>query len=389
MWKKKRIYLDWAAASPVSKKAKHVFVSVLETFGNPSSPHKEGREARDILESARRKIARLIEVKTDDVIFTSGATEANALAMRGHVSALIHAGRSAGDIHIMYMPTAHASIVKTAKSLAREGVVVETLPLAGGVVDCKAFASMIRKETALISMDAVCGETGIIGNTRNVKNVIEKSDEHSHVFLHVDASQAPYTERITRSHWGADMLVLDAQKVGGVRGIGALIAHRTIPMEALFEGGHQERDVRPGTEAVALASAFATALEEAVDAREGFCLRATHARKTLLRALESISDCVINTGKETVPNIVNISLLGRDTDYLLALLDEAGCALSTKSACESDANGSRVIKILFGDKERSESTLRISWGPLTRTSEIMKMASVLGRQVAFLDENRS
>src|SRR3989344_5128208 len=242
MWWKKRTYLDYAAGASA----------------NPSSPHEEGRHAKRILEDARRDIARLLEVQADDVIFTSGATEANALAILGTLKK--------GD-HAFYLPSAHASIVENMKLASERGVDVEPLPITDRGVDCDKLKEMLRSNTRLVSMDAICGETGVIWNTREVKKTIGK------VFLHVDASQAPMTEKITREHFSADLLTLDASKVGppaGGRGIGALVAHRTIPLTPLYRGGGQERGVRSGSEAPELARAFAAALAAAVLGREAF-----------------------------------------------------------------------------------------------------------------------
>ena len=197
-WKKKRTYLDYAAG----------------VSGNSSSPHEEGRKAKKMLEDARTSIARLVEVQSDDVIFTSGATEANALAILGVAKS--------GD-HALYLPSAHASVVENMKLLVERGVEVEALPIKGWRVDCEKLKGLLKPQTKLIAMDAVCGETGVVWNTREVKQTIGEN-----VFLHVDASQAPMTEKITRAHFGADILTLDASKVGEVRGIGALIEHRTL-----------------------------------------------------------------------------------------------------------------------------------------------------------------
>ncbi|HEX8946886.1 MAG TPA: aminotransferase class V-fold PLP-dependent enzyme [Candidatus Paceibacterota bacterium] len=387
--RKKRVYLDWASAAPISKKSAKAFAQALGAFGNPSSAHEEGRQAAARLEEARRAIAALVEAKADDVIFTSGATEANALAIRGHVGALMQAGRAARDIHLLYAPTAHASVIKNVEALAREGVHAEPLPLlSDGRVDVQVLGGMLRKETALVSMDAVCGETGVIGNTREVRQMLERAPSAARPLLHVDASQAPLTERITRSHWGADLLVLDAQKIGGVRGIGVLVAHRTIALAPVIEGGGQERGVRSGTQTPALALSFAEALAEAVKGREVFRARAQRARETVLGAVASIPGCVLNEGKETVPHVTNLSLIGRDTDYLAALLDEAGFAVSTRSACETDSSGSRVVLAQTGDPARAASTLRISWGPATAERELARFAQALRHAIAFLDEHK-
>ncbi|MEK7515807.1 MAG: aminotransferase class V-fold PLP-dependent enzyme [Patescibacteria group bacterium] len=238
-WRKRRTYLDYAAG----------------VSGNPSSPHEEGRIAKKMLEDARTDIARLLEVQSDDVIFTSGATEANALAILGIAKR--------GD-HMLYLPSAHASVVENMKLAEERGVEIDVLPIKDWRVDCGKLRELLRPNTKLVSMDAVCGETGVIWNTREVKQTVE-----ANILLHVDASQAPLTEKITRAHFGADILTLSGSKVGpthyrcGGRGIGALIAHRTIPIATLYKGGGQERGLRSGSESPELARMFAACLRQA------------------------------------------------------------------------------------------------------------------------------
>ncbi|HEX8946664.1 MAG TPA: aminotransferase class V-fold PLP-dependent enzyme, partial [Candidatus Paceibacterota bacterium] len=292
MWGKKRIYLDYAAG----------------VAANPSSPHEEGRQARQVLEEARTTIARLVEVQADDVLFTSGATESNALAILGTVRA---ARATVAHPHVLYLPSSHASIVENVKLLEQEGVAIEALPIKDYRVDTEALARMLRSETVLVAMDAVCGETGVVWNTREVKQVLARSRLHadSRILLHVDASQAPLVEKITRDHFGADLLSLDASKVGPIRGIGALIAHRTIPVVPLYRGGGQERGVRSGTEAPELATAFAKALEKTARARESFKKSATEDRVLLAeRITNTIRDVHIQEGRSQAPHILNLSL---------------------------------------------------------------------------------
>lgn len=377
MFWNQRTYLDYAAGAS----------------GNPSSPHQEGRRAKQMLEDARTTIARLTEVKSDDVIFTSGATEANALAILGTVRSRQKAVGNGKKVHVLYLPSAHASIVENVKLLAAEGVAIEALPIRDARVDCEALASLVREETVLVTMDAVCGETGVVWNTREVRQAIGPK-----VLLHIDASQAPLAEKITRAHFDVDLLTLDGSKVGTARGIGALIAHRTISLTPLYKGGGQERGLRPGSENPELAQEFAAALCNAARAREAFRASAVRARAGLIQVIqESIPNVYINEGRAQAPHIVNLSLLptgplrgGRDTDYLVALLDEAGFAVSTRSACETDSEeGSRAVYVLTGDKERALSTLRISWGPGTHPRALTRLASALCKAVAFLDSSNA
>ncbi len=379
VWSKKRVYLD--SASGFS--------------GNPSSQHKEGRDAKLVLEDARRTIARLVEVQTDDVIFTSGATESNALVILGYVRALRAQGMK--DMHVLYLPTAHSSIVENVKSLRDEGVDIEPMPVRDSRVDTDALKKMLRDTTVLVAMDAVCGETGVVWNTREVAEVLNsatlpqnmlKSDFN--IVLHIDASQAPFTEKITRDHFGAGTLTFDASKVSSERGIGVLIAHRTIPLIPLYKGGGQERGLRSGTEAPSLAHCFALALSTAVTGRIMFREKASTQRECLKKLItNTIPNMYIQEGTKQAPNILNISLPGRDTDYLTALCDEDGFAVSTRSACETDSqSGSRAVFILTGDAERARSTLRVSWSSATSSHSLIRFARVLAREVAFIDNNK-
>jgi len=395
MFLNKRTYLDRAAG----------------VRGNASSPHEEGRRAKQILEDARTSIARLLEVQSDDIIFTSGATESNALAILGLVRALRVRTRpdavGRNNIHVMYLPSSHASVVENMKVLASEGVDIEALPVTDFRVDTVALAKMIRKETALISMDAVCGETGVVWNTREVAEVLRKvrtgrtekesaeatapipySLLHTPV-LHVDASQAPLTEKLTRAHFDADMLTFDGSKVGAMRGIGLLVARRSIALEPLYKGGGQERGLRSGSESPELAREFATALHRAVRTRELFRASANKNRELLITSItKNIPNVLINEGHTRVPQILNISLPGRDTDYLVALLDEAGFAISTRSACETDSeDGSRAVFVLTNDPERARTTLRISWGPEVTRRELSRFSRALRDAVAFVDSH--
>jgi cysteine desulfurase len=360
----RRVYLDCAAG----------------LNSNPSSPHTEGRKSRERLENSRVEIARLIEAQADDVIFTSGATESNALAIIGHVRALRAQGMK--YLHVLYLPSSHASVVENMKLLAEEWIVIEELPVKDARVDIEVLKKMLRPETVLVSMDAVCGETGVVWNTREVREAIG-----SKIMLHVDASQAPLTEKITRAHFGADMLTFDGSKVC-VRGIGVLIAHRTIPIVPLYVGGGQERGLRSGTEVPEAAEKFADNLQEATLNHDKFRASAERIRTEFLKAIGQMNEVYVNEGRTQAPNILNLSLVGRDTDYLVALLDESGFAVSTRSACETDSEaGSRAVFVLTRDIERSRSTLRISWCSRNSSRELKRFLKALQESLSFIDSS--
>ncbi len=383
--KKKRVYLDVAAAAPVSARALTAFQEAEQTYGNPSSPHTEGRQAAGLLERSRTRIASLAEVKPDAVIYTGNATEANALLVQGCISALHETGRAYTDMHVLYDAGAHSSLVESVGLLAKLGVVTEAIAYRNGNVDLEAFKKQLLPHTVLVAVSAVCGETGAITPTREIRRIMDAAHKGTDTLLHVDACQLPRVGAYELTRLGADSISLDAQKVGGVRGIGALIAPRRIALMPLMRGGGQERGLRPGTPSPALASSFAEALSDAHEDRESFVAFSQTLRATILETVGTIPNALVNEGKEQAPHIVNISFLGRDTDYLVALLDEAGFAVSTRSACEADAEGSRAVHAMTGSKDRAESTLRISWGPETTHKEIVAFSNALFDCVKFLD----
>lgn len=391
MFQRKRTYLDWAAAASVSRKARAAFLRSFGVYGNPSAAHAEGRAAKALLEKARSVIAGMAGAKPDAVIFTSGATEANAIAFRGRVKAFLAEGERASDMHVLYQAGAHASIAETAAALVSEGIRADVIPLKDGDIDLKALKGLIRPETAFVSMEAVSAETGARFDTRGVRRVLDEARREGgpRIILHVDAAQLPLTESFERTRLAADLISLDAQKVGGVRGIGCLIRAPGVALVPVTEGGGQERGLRPGTEPVAAASAFACALGECAARRDAFAKRAFAARERLAASImAAVPDALVNEGKENVPRILNMSFPGRDTDYLAALLDEKGFAVSTKSACETDSTqGSRAVLAQTGDAARAASTLRISWGPQTAGRDLERFAKALAESVRFLDRN--
>lgn len=387
--RKKRVYLDVAASAPVSQKSLAVYMRHLSLVGNPSSLHQEGARAKEVLEDARVRIAHLAQVRAHNVVFTSGATEANTLAIVGYIRKQIQDGVRPEQMHVLFHTGAHSSVVESVAEVQRLGVQTEPLALLAGLPDTVALKKQIRPETVLVILESVSGETGSIFSTRDVRRALDSAvlAHKTRVRLHVDASQAPRVQSIVLSQLGADSLALDAQKVGGVRGIGALLFSREPHVTPLMFGGPQERDLRPGTENPALASAFASALEECQDTRELFLKRAREIRGGFLRELTTIKDMDVHESSDQAPHIISLSFLNRDTDYLLFLLDAKGYAVSTKSACESGKEGSRMVALMSGSDSKARSTLRVSFGPDTTETDLVSCAKEIVRSIRFLDEN--
>ncbi len=372
------IYLDAAAAHPVRPSARRAFLRALSHSGNPSSPHKEGRTALDILENARARIARILGAKADMVIFTSGATEANALAIVGHIRARIEAGSTPASLTVLYVPTQHASVLGAVEEVKKLGVHATPIPLVDGAIDMDALRALLKNPVTLITLDVVCGETGTRFDTRGVRACIDELPTPERPVFHVDATQAPLVENMERTRLGADLISFDAQKIGGIRGIGVLLSPRTIPLVPLFEGGGQERGLRSGTPSPALATALENALTSATREREAFARRAEKYITTLVSLLQKeVPGTLVNGGRKRAPHIVNVSLPQCDAEYLSALLDARGICVSTKSACESGEAGSRVVALYTGSVERATSALRISMHAQTRLNDLHECVRVI------------
>jgi cysteine desulfurase len=384
-----RTYLDVAAACPVTPSAKRAFMRGMRLYGNPGGMHQEAREGRTLLEESRAVIAKLTGVKSEFVTFTSGATEANTLAIEGVVGAFLKKGRALESLHLLYHPGAHASVVQVMERLQTKGVRAETIALKDGAPDLLKLQEQITKDTVLISLEAVSPETGRRIDTRSVAQLL--SSLETSTLLHVDASQLPLVESVDRTRLGAHLLTLDAQKIGGVRGIGALGRGSGIPLVGVTLGGGQERGLRPGTEAPALAYSFAAALLDAGKGREKFVTASNKARTLLIQQIcKEFPDAVVHGGKMSAPHILCLSFPGRDTDYLVTLLDQEGFAVSTRSSCEADSEAvARMVFAETNDQVLASSTLRISWSPMTNLNALKCFAKTLTRTVRFLDQNAS
>jgi cysteine desulfurase len=386
------IYLDFAASSPVSQTGRQAFLKALPLFGNPSSAHEEGRRAKALLEEARTRVAREALVKSDSVIFTSGATEANALLIEGRIDMLRREGRSTTDMHILYSSGSHASVIEMVQKQAERGIRCDVLPLLNGGINLQQFETLLREDTVLVLVDLVESETGAMTDTRSLRRMLDARYTNASVdlrpLLHVDASQAPLVESIALPHILSHTLSLDAQKIGGVRGVGALLCPRNITLSPLLLGGGQERGLRSGTEAVALIASFSEALVEAGEKRDAFVKRAQVFRTQLIARLTKASNkVVVIEGEKNAPHIVTIAISGCDTDYLQALLGSDGFSVATRSACETNEPYSRAVLSRTGDRKLASSTLRISWGHQTKERELSAFAKAFARLLSFLEAN--
>jgi len=358
------INLDYASHTPAAQAVLETFCNTEALFpGNVMSAHKLGSAAHAEMEKAKDGIASLLGISPNEIIFTSGATEANNLAIKGITKAYEHVGK-----HILSTPLEHPSVSGVLSILAGKGYEVELLKIRpNGCVDLEHLKTVIRDDTVLICISAVDSELGVLQPVEEIAGIIEN---HKNCHLHVDAAQA-MGKTAVKIPKNISTLCFSPHKFYGVCGIGVLIKRENIVLEPFIHGGKSTTIYRSGTPALSLAVSAYKALQIAL-AEE--CARARYVggmRSRVVDYLRNYPHVYFNSPMENVsPYILNLSVVGvRGTDFQTALNDQGIC-VSVKSACSTDISPSRPVMALTGDKKRALSSWRISFSHLTTESEI-------------------
>jgi cysteine desulfurase len=373
------IYLDNNATTPLLPAAWEAMRVVLtEAPGNPASAHFAGRRARVALEDAREQVASLLGAHPDEVVFTSGATEANNLALFG---------LSGEDGHLLASPIEHPSVIEPLRQLAQAGFTLDSLPVdAIGHVksgrdaraptenagETPALRQALRDETRLVAVMLANHETGAV---QPIRALVE--DVGGRAAFHCDATQAVGRLPVNFHDLGVTSLSLSAHKFHGPKGIGALLLRRGAKLRPLLWGGHQQRGLRPGTEPVALVVGLACALDHACREMEQRLAHVRRLRGRFLDALRATAGPVVLNGPEEggVPHTMNVSFPGLKADLLLMSLDLAGVACSAGSACSSGSLlPSPVLRALAVPEEVLHSAVRFSLSPLLSETEVDEAA---------------
>ncbi len=368
-------YLDNAATTPVIDEAIEAMNDVLRhAWGNPSSPHRVGYAAKDILEQARATIAECLDVDADEIYFTSGSTEANNLAVRGACMA-----RKGESRRIVTSSLEHASVTRSVRGMRREGWDVEHIEDVGGNFDMEQLRSALQKPTTLITVMRVQNELGWL---LPVPEIVSMRDELSPgTIVHCDATQSFGKLPTTPRDWGVELLTIAGHKIGGPRGIGALYVKRGTHMFTTAFGGGQERGLRSGTEPVFLAAGFAVAAKKACENLEANFAHASRLKAHFLEGLpDAAPDAIVNSRDDGSPYIVNVSLPSLFNQDLLDFLGDRGVFISKASACTE--NHTTVPKGTWRKKhplslqaagvplKLGKSTIRVSFAPSTTTAQV-------------------
>src|SRR3954467_5046551 len=373
------IYLDHAATTPVRPEVLEAMAPFYgPSFGNPSSLHRWGREARAALDEARERLANCIGAKSDEMCFTSGGTEADNLAILGSWRIRRREGRNA----IVTTPIEHKAVLGSVHQAAHEGAEERFVVMtAEGTADMPSFDRLMDDDVAVCSMMWVNNE---IGTVQPIPELAEKAKAHSALF-HTDAVQAFGKIPIDAQKQQFDFLTISGHKFGAPKGIGALFIRRGVHLEPLMHGGTQDRGRRPGTENVAAAVGLARAAELAVAECEAHCARLARLRDRLEAGiLAKVPDAVIHgRGSPRAPHVTSISVPGTDSESLLMALDLRGIAASGGSACQSGSiEPSHVLSALGVRPDLASAAVRMSLGSLTTDSAIDRVIEIFPALVA-------
>jgi cysteine desulfurase len=375
------IYLDYAATTPILEEVlQEMLPYQRQFFGNPSSVYAAGREAKKGLEEARERVAGAIGALPSEIIFTSGGTEADNMALKG--AAFSH--RSRGN-HIVTTSIEHHAVLHTAEWLEKQGFRVTFLPVSrDGVVDLDALSASLSSETVLVSVMLANNEVGSIQPLAQVSKIVR---ERCRAVLHTDAVQGLGKIPIDLGKLGFDMASFAAHKLGGPKGVGALwVRHKTV-IEPISHGGGQERGMRSGTPNVAGVVGFGKAAEIAQREVEGETARLGSLRDRLQAAiLSSIAEVEVNAaGAPRLPGTLSMCIKGVEGESLLLMLDSKGVAASSGSACASGSlDPSHVLMAMGIPPEMAHGSLRFSLGRSSAATDVDKAVEVLTQVVGRL-----
>lgn len=362
------IYLDYAANTPVDKSVLDTFYKVsLDYYGNPNSPHSLGDSAREKMIETTDEIANLLGVKREEIIYTSGASESNNMAIKGIAESYKRYGK-----HIITCFLEHASVTGPVSYLKNQGYDVDFVNISSdGKVDLTHLKELMRDDTILVSICLVDSEVGTIQPIEEISEIVHAK---KHCYLHVDATQA--FGKIPVSFEGVDLMTFSAHKFHGINGSGVLLKKDTIMIEPLIHGGLSTTSFRSGTPTLALVAALKDALTLSINHLDENLTYVKRLNKILRDSLKENKNIVINSPEDGSPYILNISIKGVNTNRFQEKLDKRGIYVATKSACCAPNTVSKPVYAITKDKKLSLQTLRISLSHLTTEEEIREFLEI-------------
>lgn len=363
-----QVYLDNSATTRCSERAKDLMVKILtEDYGNPSSLHRMGKIAEDYIKDAKNKIAKTLKADEKEIIFTSGGTEANNMALIGGAFANQRAGK-----HIITTALEHASVAAPLSFLEEHGFEITCLGVDGdGLISLTELEQAVRSDTILVSMMMVNNEIGAVEPIAEAAAVIKAKNPGT--LFHVDAIQAYGKYRIFPKKMGIDLLSVSGHKIHAPKGTGFLYIRDKVKVAPLIYGGGQQHGMRSGTENVPGAAALGEAAAEIYENFEEKVAHMYDLKEQFIQGVTQIEGVTVNgrTGRASAPSIVSVSIAGVRSEVMLHSLEEEGIYVSAGSACSSNKPSvSRTLKSIRLPKDLLESTIRVSFCVDTTEEEV-------------------
>ncbi len=377
------VYLDHAATTPMLPAALEAMTTHLRDVGNPSSLHASGRAARRIVEESRETIAQAINCRPGEVVFTSGGTESDNLALKG----LFWARRDADPARVRILASSieHHAVLDALDWLAEEEhAVVELLKVDGrGRLDLDAFRESVERDPASVAVISVMWGNNEVGTVQPIEEIVAVASAHG-IPVHTDAVQAVGAVPVDFAASGVDALTLTGHKLGGPYGVGALVLRRELSLTPLLHGGGQERDIRSGTLDMPAIAGFAAAVENAVKSQPEYAERVSGLRDDLVRRVqEVVPDAHLHGDVDhRLPGNAHLGFPDCEGDSLLMLLDARGIECSTGSACSAGVpQPSHVLLAMGCDAEGARHSLRFTLGRTSTAADVDALVSAIGPAV--------
>lgn len=358
----KVIYLDYSATTKPLDSVVDTFVSVTQNFpGNPNSLHRLGVEARELIETSTKQVKDLLQIQDFEVIYTSGASESNNLAIKGICEKYANRGK-----HIITTKYEHSSIYGPIGYLGKNGFTVDFVETdQNGIIDINHFKNLLRDDTLLVTISAVNSEIGLRQPIEEIADILK---EYPKCFFHVDATQCIGKGRIDIQN--VDLVSFTAHKFYGLKGIGVLLKKESISLEPSIHGGKSTTKYRSGTPSCALIASFAKALRLALENIDSKYEKVESLNKKIREKLEKYDGVSINHNDSCLPHMLNISIEGVKPETFQHALEEYDIFISTQSACSSGSTLSQAVLAMTKDEKRANSSIRISLSSFTTEKEV-------------------
>ncbi len=384
--KNARVYLDYAAATPLDERVADVMSKSQASFANPSAMYQSARLANENLVEAHKLVGMFLGANSDEIVFTSGATESNNLAILG-------SARAVGNGHIVSIATEHTSVRGPLKQLEAEGFTVTNCPIdQTGLVDLDEFSKCLQEDTILVTISYANSEIGTIQPLSKINAIIREHEKkyNKQILFHSDASAAALLLSCDVSRLGVNMLTISGAKLYGPKSVGAIYIKRGTKLQPLIFGGGQQHGLRAGTEDINQVTGLAEALRIVQESRHQDEVKFESLYKCLIDGIQTqLKPTVTGHSSKRLHNVVSVIFDGLNGEDLVAYLDAAGYEVSTGAACEASSDKpSQALLALGYSEKQAQGSLRVSFGRQTSISQVKDFARELAGVVKRLSSKQ-